>query len=115
MTRIASLACALVFALLATPSPAGDGPRLKPPRINPAGGCYPLGAEVRIAIRAEPGDIVIYTLDGTLPAWNRGIRSDSHLVFLNLPPGDVVVRAAAFRRGPGLGPVTEVVFTRDCP
>ncbi len=92
---------------------AGETRPLPAPVINPGGGNFPPNTTVRVSIRAERGAVVIYTLDGTMPDWNRGIRTESHLVFFTLPQGDVVVRAAAYRPNRGVGTVREACFTRS--
>ncbi len=104
----------LCLPLLWAAAPAaGADSRLSAPALTPCGGAYSLSAVVRVSIRSDPGTVVVYTLDGTNPAWNRGIKAESNLVFFDLPPGDVVVRAAALKPGVGRGPVSEAKFTRS--
>ncbi len=69
------------------------------PVITPCGGQYGLNEPVTVAIRAEPGCSVIYTLNGQYPAPGRGIRVDNHLASFPLPPGDTTVLAIAVRTG----------------
>ena len=104
---------AVLFGVASLFSVLGGEKRVVSPTITPSGGHYSLRATVRVAIRAEPGCRIIYTLDGTMPAENNGVRCDANAVFFDLPSGDVTVMAAAFRTGMGRSVVTRAVFTRS--
>lgn len=82
------------------------------PAINPTGGRYAANASIRISIRAKPGATIIYTTDDSLPTLSNGVQTDSNLVFINLPPGDVVVRAVAHRPGQQVSRVAVAEFYR---
>jgi hypothetical protein len=86
--------------------------RPEPPVITPDGGSYGLNAVVRVSIRGEPGTRIVYTLDGSIPEEHRGIRTDSNLIFFDLPPGDVTVNAVAVAPGRGKSMARRAVFVR---
>ncbi|MCC8180950.1 MAG: chitobiase/beta-hexosaminidase C-terminal domain-containing protein [Planctomycetes bacterium] len=90
---------------------AGEG-RPDAPTINPVGGDYAANATIRISIRAKPGATIIYTTDDSLPTLSNGTQTDTNLVFINLPPGDVVVRAVAYRPGQQVSRVSVAEFYR---
>ncbi len=110
--RVRRFAIAMLPLCLAALAATAGEQTLAAPSITPTGGAYSLNAVVRVAIRSEPGTVVIYTLDDTSPEWNRGIRCDSNLASFDLPPGDVEVRAAAFRPGLPRSSVRVARFTR---
>lgn len=103
----------LLLAAAAAPVQPGETQRPAAPAITPDGGDYPQNAAIRISIRSDPGSVVIYTLDGSDPGWTNGIRSESNLVFFDLPPGDVIVKAAAHRPGQPLGLTRIAKFFRS--
>ena len=83
------------------------------PTITPTGGHYGINVSVMVAIRGESGSRIVYTLDGSIPTPSWGIKCDHNLVSVELPPGDVTVRAIAVK--PGLPPsrTAKAVFTRS--
>lgn len=91
---------------------SGEASRPSAPSITPDGGRYPPNAPIRVSIRSEPGSVVIYTLDDSDPGWSNGIRSESNLVFFDLPPGDVVVKATTHSPGRPLSQTRVARFFR---
>ena len=106
------LLAAAVAAVTAGMGDAAQQRRPDAPGITPSGGTYPLNAKVRVSIRGEPGSQIVYTLDGQIPEYNNGIRSESNVVFFDLPPGDVTVKAASFRTGMPKSQVRRADFKR---
>lgn len=106
-----AIACFALLALFAMSASAGEQARA--PIINPVGGEYPLNQEITVTIRAEPGAVVIYTLDGSFPENGRGIRSESSLAVFILPPGDVTVKAVAVQPGRTMSHTRVARFTRS--
>lgn len=98
--RLALIVGAIALAtILFGMAAAGQSRRADSPIITPAGGTYGLNVKVRVSIRGEPGSRIIYTLDGQNPDHNCGIRTEANVVFFDLPPGDVTVKAAAVKPG----------------
>ena len=113
MRRILRRTFAIFILALLGLSAASAGERARTPIINPIGGEFPLNAEVTVSIRAEPGAIIVYTLDGGYPEHGRGIRTESHLITFTLPPGDVTVKAAAVKPGYAMSHTRIARFTRS--
>lgn len=105
----------LFFLALAVAGAASAGQSRRPasPVITPSGGTYGLNAQVRVAIRGEPGSRIIYTLDGENPGHNHGIRCEANVVFFVLPAGDVTVKAVAVRPGLPKSSIRRADFVRS--
>lgn len=111
---VASLAACAALLLAATAAAGSLRPKttVAPPSIDPAGGRYDINATVMVTIRAESGAYLVYTLDGSIPVEGKSQRCGSNLVELELPLGDVTIKAIA--KKPGLPPSStrQAVFTR---
>ena len=108
-----ALCIALFLCLCHSLAAAGEERQtLRAPLISPKGGKYGLNEPVTVHIRSRPNTTLVYTLDDSFPSGGHGTRADYNVATFPLPPGDVVVRAIAVRKGFEPSPQAVAKFVR---